>query len=747
MTRVLIVEDERIIAWNIQEVLKLTDHDVISSVSTAEEAIALAGQLRPDLVLMDIRLRGKLDGIAAAEEIYTTYGIPSIYLTAYADDCTVERAMETAPFGYILKPFKRSDLLLAIKVAIQRHEREQTSTAQTRRYNAMLNSLGEGAIATDADGQITDMNDAAERMTGWSAQDAVGKSIQEILQPLYPEGESAIADSLKMTIQNHMSAQQDNHRAQSPVSELVLGSGEGHQVNASVPALLVDDQDNVIGCIMTLRNVISHHTALSSPDFSNPEPSTPESPGNIAFKGSETPIDEAEGALAYGHQAALLAKFTTAIRKSLDDKSIIQDIVNDLGRNLGLLGCHVTVHQAHSPNTSILVAAFCGDNPDLTHFSPIGDTRSAIIRQLLLRQPIHCCLATSVDSPLPFQHPDPWVAAVICPILNHHGALMGDLLVMRPVEAPFSAADMSFLQYMADHCAIAIRQSHLYQTVQSYQHDVGDRPILKGLPPGWITALSHELRTPLSNIKMASQMLELALKSLGLLEDMGHPAQEYFQILRYESQREARLVEALVEANQSSDTQVLTFNSTNLFVLIQEVVNPCLWQVTKKNQQLMIHNGDDPLIIKTVPAILKRVLGELLDYVCRYSSPGCDIHISARMIPPMLQESTDGWDEQNPQKSDRPHESAHALDSLELTIQYTASHMTAVEINALLHAYTQDMENSAFELGNTGLGLFLAQQQIKKLNGQLTVHDDDEMITFSLYLPDTRVNREKRIQE
>lgn len=123
--RILIVEDERIVAKDISKRLKNLGYIVVAAVSSGEEAIEKAGETRPDLVLMDIRLKGKIDGINASEQIRAEFNIPVIFLTAYADEKTLQRAKVTEPFGYIVKPFDERELYAAIEVALRRRMAEE----------------------------------------------------------------------------------------------------------------------------------------------------------------------------------------------------------------------------------------------------------------------------------------------------------------------------------------------------------------------------------------------------------------------------------------------------------------------------------------------------------------------------------------------------------------------------------------------------------------------------------------------
>ena len=122
---VLVVEDESIVALDIQNMLGSLGYEVPVVVSSGEAAIEKAAETHPDLVLMDIRLKGDMDGIEAAEQIRGRFNIPVVYLTAYADDETLQRAKITEPYGYILKPFGERELHTAIEIALHKHKLER----------------------------------------------------------------------------------------------------------------------------------------------------------------------------------------------------------------------------------------------------------------------------------------------------------------------------------------------------------------------------------------------------------------------------------------------------------------------------------------------------------------------------------------------------------------------------------------------------------------------------------------------
>lgn len=121
---VLIVEDESIVAKDIQHSLKKLGYNVLGICSTGEDAIKSTEELMPDIVLMDIMLKGQMNGIEAAAQIRETNNIPVIFLTAYADENTLSKAKVSEPFGYIIKPFKEIDLHTSIEMAMYKHEKE-----------------------------------------------------------------------------------------------------------------------------------------------------------------------------------------------------------------------------------------------------------------------------------------------------------------------------------------------------------------------------------------------------------------------------------------------------------------------------------------------------------------------------------------------------------------------------------------------------------------------------------------------
>lgn len=201
MAGILIVEDERVAAWNIQAALEKFGYTVVGNVASGEAAISQAETLKPDLVLMDIRLPGEIDGIEAAARIRNQFQIPVVYLSAYADDQTLERAIATDPYGYLIKPFKRIELHTTITTALRRCQLEKQLQATQQWLTSTLNSIGDGTIATDTEGRITFMNPVAEAITGWILSEAIGKSVNQVLNLYHGETGLAIENPLLLAMQ------------------------------------------------------------------------------------------------------------------------------------------------------------------------------------------------------------------------------------------------------------------------------------------------------------------------------------------------------------------------------------------------------------------------------------------------------------------------------------------------------------------------------------------------------------------
>ncbi|MEJ2190015.1 MAG: response regulator, partial [Acidobacteriota bacterium] len=179
-TTILVVEDESIVARDIQNCVSELGYESVGWAASGEEAIEKAGEKNPDLVLMDVRLPGEMDGISAAEEIRTRFKIPVVFLTAFGDEETLTRAKASGPFGYVLKPFVPSDLRLAIEFGVCRHQMEsdvrkanQELTEQKGFLDALFNTIPSSVMVVDEARHIRMANRGLEQTFGVAMESAV----------------------------------------------------------------------------------------------------------------------------------------------------------------------------------------------------------------------------------------------------------------------------------------------------------------------------------------------------------------------------------------------------------------------------------------------------------------------------------------------------------------------------------------------------------------------------------------------
>jgi len=183
-TKIMVVEDEVIFGKDIQMSLRTLNYAVPNLVTSGETAVRMAGKEDPDLVLMDIVLRGQMDGIEAARQIKNRYDIPVIYLTAYSDEKTLNRAKETEPHGYLLKPIDHRELRSTIEMALYKIEAEKKLRWSESRHRAHVEASPDIIYSCmPEDRIIMSLNPAFEKVTGWSHSELIGKAFTTLVHP------------------------------------------------------------------------------------------------------------------------------------------------------------------------------------------------------------------------------------------------------------------------------------------------------------------------------------------------------------------------------------------------------------------------------------------------------------------------------------------------------------------------------------------------------------------------------------
>jgi PAS domain S-box-containing protein len=245
--RILVVEDESIIAEEIELTLKELGYDVLAHAATGDEALASASAGRPDLVLMDVRLRGLRDGIETAEELRDRFRVPVVFLTAFADDVTLGRAKKTSPYGYVVKPFKMSDLRTAVEIALERHGLETRLRERERWFSTTLRSIGDAVLCTDLDGAVSFMNPRAEALTGWSFAEAVGRRIDQVLQLRHEATRQVAEPPLEEALRDRVTKLLPNG--------ILLLDKRGNERPVDDSLAPIVDEEKVLGAVLVFRDL------------------------------------------------------------------------------------------------------------------------------------------------------------------------------------------------------------------------------------------------------------------------------------------------------------------------------------------------------------------------------------------------------------------------------------------------------------------------------------------------------------
>ncbi|MBC7944934.1 MAG: EAL domain-containing protein [Burkholderiales bacterium] len=246
--KILVVEDEAIVALDLEQQLLEMGYEVCGSADNDADAIALARQHRPDLVLMDIVIKGDMDGVETARHIGHGLQIPVVFLTAYSDARTVERAASTAPHGYLTKPFEPKALRAAIEVALYKAVMEQRLRESEQWFASTLRCVGDGVIATDPQARVRFMNPQAELITGWGQEEALGTDVGEILVLRDPKTGAAIESPASRALREDAVVGIDYGTL------LAAHDGATRPVDDSAAPIRAED-GKLLGAVVVLRDV------------------------------------------------------------------------------------------------------------------------------------------------------------------------------------------------------------------------------------------------------------------------------------------------------------------------------------------------------------------------------------------------------------------------------------------------------------------------------------------------------------
>ncbi len=248
--QILIVEDEALVALSVKSCLEKAGYGIPRIASTAEEALNMLAFAKPDLILMDISLSGKMNGIEAAAIIKETSRVPVIYLTAHSDPETLERAKVTEPFGYILKPFDEHVLNSTIMMALQKAAGQEETRRTKEELAEILRSIGDGVIVTSGDGTVVFVNSAARKLLGLAGPIAPDARVSALFPSAGGRAADAVANELEKVMRRGTGADS---------ADRILLPGDGTRGEIDVRFDPFKSENGTVkGAVLTLRDVPGH---------------------------------------------------------------------------------------------------------------------------------------------------------------------------------------------------------------------------------------------------------------------------------------------------------------------------------------------------------------------------------------------------------------------------------------------------------------------------------------------------------
>ncbi|WAL61943.1 GAF domain-containing protein [Thermocoleostomius sinensis] len=447
---------------------------------------------------------------------------------------------------------------------------------------------------------------------------------------------------------------------------------------------------------------------------------------------------------------ALLKRMTDRVRDSLDEQQILQSAVTELTQGLTLYGCGTALYDLEKQISTICFEHIETELPTAHGRAlPMSDLPD-LYRQLLQGRPAQFCHPRIPDNPS--EVPRSGFAILACPMIDN-GQVIGDMWLFKASEAVFDTLEIRLAQQVANQCAIALRQSRLYQAAQA---QVQELERLNRLKDDFLSTVSHELRTPMSSIKMATQMLEVLLFETtpsAVLATRSHQRWEttvtdpsrstgldlqkierYFHILQDECDREIRLINDLLDLSRlDAGTEPLMLMTIDPNIWIPHIAEPFVELAHRQQQQLEFHLLNDLPTLTTDLSDLERVFTELLNNACKYSPPGARIIVAATVEtaaePEILLEAI-------PNTEANIHCASQANQPwLWLSVTNTGVEIPKHEQYLIFENFYRIPNNDPWKHGGTGLGLALVKKLLHRLQGRIHVDSGLNQTTFTIQLP------------
>lgn len=251
---ILIVEEDASIARELAKHLEGLGYRIVGVVHSSQDALQMIEPFKPSIILMNVRLKGRLEGIKTGNLIHQRHDLPVIYVIDQSSQATIRRAAATSPFGYIFRPFDQKQVLATIETALIRHQLEKKLQQSRQWLNTTLTSIADGVLATDEQGRIRFMNPAAMRLTGWSHEDAMMRPFYQVFL-LVDEASHELAD---IAGAQSLLLKDEPSRG----FEGILHSRTGKRITVEARLTSIKDgKGNVFGMVLVFRDITQQREA------------------------------------------------------------------------------------------------------------------------------------------------------------------------------------------------------------------------------------------------------------------------------------------------------------------------------------------------------------------------------------------------------------------------------------------------------------------------------------------------------
>jgi signal transduction histidine kinase len=432
---------------------------------------------------------------------------------------------------------------------------------------------------------------------------------------------------------------------------------------------------------------------------------------------------------------AMLKRITEKVRDSLDEHQILQTAVQELAEGLAVQSCDTGIYDLQQQTSTIAHEYVRSDRvvPVQGRVISMADYPELYPTLLQGRWLHFCWRSPECAEKFNIRCIRTYYTALVHPLVDDQDVL-GDLWLYRIGDEWFQEDEIRLVQQVATQCAIAIRQARLYHATQA---QVIELARLNQLKDDFLCTISHELRTPISHISMATQMLELQLQRLGLLDDATAALPQALDLIKQESQREIELINRLLELSRlEAETEPLVLSTLDPQIWLQHVVEPFLVQIRHHNQQLIVDIPADLPPLTTDFADLERILTELLTNAYKYSPAGETITLSARLLTPSTDldgPSSETCAETCAETSDTPPRIASS--ALQLSISNTGVEIPLSEQARIFDKFYRIPNNDPWRYEGTGLGLALVKKWTERLGATIQVNSSAGKIVFTVQLP------------